>query len=203
MDNTKGLEFFDTVQFVESFVQQTITSISYTRHSFKTRRGAWHKNWHRESRKIKKQMCMFQPRHPTRKVRNISWGRASPSPAPSITSCLVIGFFYNIEAILLLHIPLPLLFPLKWFIKQRQTSFATSRVCNTRGWDGYIASPTQWTWVWANSGTVKDKETWYAAVYGVAKCQTQLSNWTTTESVTTCYIIFSTSFIYFVYSINI
>ena len=21
-----------------------------------------------------------------------------------------------------------------------------------RGWDGWIASPTQWTWVWANSG---------------------------------------------------
>ena len=21
-----------------------------------------------------------------------------------------------------------------------------------RGWDGYIASPTQWTWIWANSG---------------------------------------------------
>ena len=22
----------------------------------------------------------------------------------------------------------------------------------TRGWDGWMASPTQWTWVWANSG---------------------------------------------------
>ena len=22
-----------------------------------------------------------------------------------------------------------------------------------RGWDGWMASPTQWTWVWANSGT--------------------------------------------------
>ena len=21
-----------------------------------------------------------------------------------------------------------------------------------RGWDGYVASPTQWTWIWANSG---------------------------------------------------
>ena len=28
--------------------------------------------------------------------------------------------------------------------------------------------------------TVKDKETWHAAVHGVAKCWTQLSNWTTT-----------------------
>ena len=23
---------------------------------------------------------------------------------------------------------------------------------DNRGWDGWIASPTQWTWVWANSG---------------------------------------------------
>ena len=46
-----------------------------------------------------------------------------------------------------------------------------------RGWDGWMASPTRWTWVWASSGswwwTV-----WYAAVHGVAKSQTQLSDWT-------------------------
>ena len=23
---------------------------------------------------------------------------------------------------------------------------------DNRGWDGWMASPTQWTWVWANSG---------------------------------------------------
>ena len=23
---------------------------------------------------------------------------------------------------------------------------------NNRGWDGWMASPTQWTWIWANSG---------------------------------------------------
>ena len=23
---------------------------------------------------------------------------------------------------------------------------------NNRGWDGWMASPTQWTWVWVNSG---------------------------------------------------
>ena len=23
---------------------------------------------------------------------------------------------------------------------------------DTRGWDGWMASPTQWTWVWVNSG---------------------------------------------------
>ena len=30
---------------------------------------------------------------------------------------------------------------------------------------------------------VKDKEAWRAAVYGVAKSRTQLSDWTTTKSV--------------------
>ena len=24
---------------------------------------------------------------------------------------------------------------------------------NNRGWDGWMASPTQWTWVWVNSGS--------------------------------------------------
>ena len=42
-------------------------------------------------------------------------------------------------------------------------------------------SPTQWTWVWANSGkTVKD---WRAAVHGVTKSWTWLSNWTTTTKL--------------------
>ena len=51
-----------------------------------------------------------------------------------------------------------------------------------RGWDGWRASPTQWTWVWANSGrwwrTMKAR---HAAVHRVTKSQTQLSNWTTTN----------------------
>ena len=45
-----------------------------------------------------------------------------------------------------------------------------------RGWDGWMASPTQWTWVWVNSGM--DREAWRAAVHGVAKSRTPLSNWT-------------------------
>ena len=36
----------------------------------------------------------------------------------------------------------------------------------SRGWDGWMASPTQWKWVWANSRKVKDKEAWCAAVHG-------------------------------------
>ena len=51
-----------------------------------------------------------------------------------------------------------------------------------RGWDGWMASPTQWTWVWVNSkDLVIDREAWRVAVHGVAKSRTQLSNWNWTE----------------------
>ena len=43
-----------------------------------------------------------------------------------------------------------------------------------------MASMIQWTWVWSNSETVRDREAWCAAVHGVTKSWTQLSNWTTT-----------------------
>ena len=44
-----------------------------------------------------------------------------------------------------------------------------------------MASPTQWTWnVSQLQEMVKDREAWSAAVHGVTKNQTQLSNWTTT-----------------------
>ena len=48
-----------------------------------------------------------------------------------------------------------------------------------RGWDGWMASPTQWTWVWVNSGAW-----WWTGrpeVHGVAKSWTWLTerlNWT-------------------------
>ena len=49
-----------------------------------------------------------------------------------------------------------------------------------RGWDGWMASLTQWTWVWANLWEiVKDGEAWSAAIHWVARSQTLLSNWTT------------------------
>ena len=47
-----------------------------------------------------------------------------------------------------------------------------------RGWDSWIASPTRRTYL-THWEIVKDRETWCAAVYGVAKSQTRLSYWTT------------------------
>ena len=50
---------------------------------------------------------------------------------------------------------------------------------DNRGWDGWMASPTQWTRVWVNSGSW-----WWTgrpgmlAVHGDVKSQTQLSVWT-------------------------
>ena len=42
-----------------------------------------------------------------------------------------------------------------------------------RGWDGLMASPTQWTWVWENSGSW-----WWTGRPEIAKSRTWLSNWT-------------------------
>ena len=48
-----------------------------------------------------------------------------------------------------------------------------------RGWNGWMASLTQWTWVWVNSGSlVMDRESWRAAVHGVTKSQIRLSDLT-------------------------
>ena len=51
-----------------------------------------------------------------------------------------------------------------------------------RGWDGWMASPTHWTWVWVNSGSW-----WWTGRPGVLQSmasqgQTRLTNWT--EKVT-------------------
>ena len=39
------------------------------------------------------------------------------------------------------------------------------------GWDGWKASPAQWTWVWASS------RSWSAAIHGITECQTRLRDW--------------------------
>ena len=40
----------------------------------------------------------------------------------------------------------------------------------------WMSSSTQWTWVWEE--LVEDREAWHAAVHGVAKSWTWLSDWT-------------------------
>ena len=48
-----------------------------------------------------------------------------------------------------------------------------------RGWNGWMASSTQWAWVWANWEMVKDREAWGTGFHGVTKNCTWLSDWTT------------------------
>ena len=52
-----------------------------------------------------------------------------------------------------------------------------------RGWDGWMASRTQWTWVWANLEIVKDREAWCTSVHGVAKSWAQVSDWKITQQL--------------------
>ena len=53
-----------------------------------------------------------------------------------------------------------------------------------RGWDSWMVSSIQQTWVSNLRERVKDREAWCAVVHGVTKSRTWLSDWTTTEFVT-------------------
>ena len=54
-------------------------------------------------------------------------------------------------------------------------------------WDVWMASPTQWTWVWVNSGSWWwTGKPWHAAVHGVAKSRTWLSNWVELNGLLNC-----------------
>ena len=52
-----------------------------------------------------------------------------------------------------------------------------------RGWDDWMASPTQWTWVWASSGGWWRTEAWPAAAHMVAKSWAWLSDWATEQQL--------------------
>ena len=52
-----------------------------------------------------------------------------------------------------------------------------------RGWDGWMALPTQWTWVWANSERWWRTGMLHVAVHGAEKSGTQLRDWTTTTAL--------------------
>ena len=49
---------------------------------------------------------------------------------------------------------------------------------NDRGWDGWMASLTQWACLSKPQELVMDREAWHAAIHGVTKSRTRLSNWT-------------------------
>ena len=48
-----------------------------------------------------------------------------------------------------------------------------------RGWDGWMASPTQWTWIriGGTPGIGDGQGAWRAVIHGVTKSQTRLSDW--------------------------
>ena len=53
---------------------------------------------------------------------------------------------------------------------------------DNRGWDGGMASPTQWTWVWVNSSswwwTLRPGVLWFMGSKSGSKSQPQLNDWT-------------------------
>ena len=51
-----------------------------------------------------------------------------------------------------------------------------------RGGDGWVVSPTQWTWVWTSSGRWwRTEKSRCCRPWGCKESQTWLSNWTTTS----------------------
>ena len=77
-----------------------------------------------------------------------------------------------------------------WLIWKRSWCWGRSKAVgegDNREWDGWMASPTQWVWVWASSGSW-----WWTGrpvdpgdpreVHGVEKSQTRLRGWMKTTN---------------------
>ena len=78
----------------------------------------------------------------------------------------------------------PILWPpdvMNWFIGKDLCweSLKAKEKGEDRGWDGWMASLTRWTWVLTSSRKlVMEREAWYAVVHGITKNQAWLSGWT-------------------------
>ena len=53
---------------------------------------------------------------------------------------------------------------------------------DNRGWEGWMASLIQWTWIWASSRRCEGQRSLACCSPWVAKSQTQLSDWTELNS---------------------
>ena len=70
-----------------------------------------------------------------------------------------------------------------------------------RGWDGWMASPTRWAWVWANSGRWWYRETWHAAVHGVA--ESHMTEWLSNNNKHAHKILFSIQYLVTLWTVPI